>query len=179
MSLAYKFRRAERILKKMDPGDKDRLLHICRQIQDAQAALLAAAGQQMQRCLSHCEGICCRNIEIDPIISHWDLVFVISLAPQIRSQIRDSLIMEDPLYRTDCVFLENGRGPCMFPENMRPEVCVVSFCQNDRPLRREIREVKRRFFQLTWFVRWRKARAHLHTLTRAVAAARSRFDNTA
>ena len=179
MHLAYKFRKAERLLKRMEPGDRDGLLHVCRQIRDAQATLLAAAGKHMTRCIHHCQGICCRNIELDPIISHWDLVFVLTLAPQIRSRIRDCLRKEDPLYRTDCVFLTKGMGPCMFPENLRPEVCVVTFCQSERTIRREIRQVKQAFWRLSWFVRGRTTRAQLRMLTRALTAAGSRIDKTA
>ena len=179
MSLSYKFRRAERVLKQIEPGDRVGLLRVCRQIRDAQATLLASAVKQMTRCIHHCEGICCRNIELDPIISHWDLVFILTLAPHLRSRIRDCLRREDPLYRTDCVFLEKGKGPCIFPENIRPEVCVVTFCQCDRTIRREIRQVKCKFFRLAWFARLRITRAQLRGLTRAVTAACSRTDTTA
>lgn len=164
MSLAYKFRRAERILKQLAPVDQERLLDICQQISGAQTALVAAAGQQMERCIHRCEGLCCRNIELDPIISHWDLVFILTLAPQIRSWIHDCLHREDPLYRSDCIFLREGKGPCLFPENLRPEVCVATFCQNDRPIRREIRQVRRRFFHLSVFVSLCTIRAQLRNL---------------
>ena len=178
MSLAYKFRKAERLLKLMEPADRGGLLDICRQIRSAQADLSASAGQQMERCIGRCQGICCRNIELDPIISHWDLVFILTLAPDIRSRIQDCLRREDPLYRTDCIFLENGKGPCMFPENVRPEVCVTTFCQDDGPIRREIQRVKRRFFRLSWYASWRTIRAHLRALARAATAARTRFSKT-
>ncbi len=175
MSLAYKYRRAERLLQQVEPGDQNGLLRICSQIRDAQAALMAAAGPQMERCIRHCGGICCRNIELDPIISHWDLMFILTLAPDIRHRIRDCLLREDPLYRTDCVFLQGGTGPCIFPEHLRPEVCVVTFCENDRPIRPEIRRVKRSFFQLSWFVRRSTVQAQLRSMLRAVASVRSRF----
>jgi hypothetical protein len=178
MSLAYKFRKAERLLKQLASEDQNGFQQLCGQIQDAQATLLASAGQQMERCINRCEGICCRNIELDPIISHWDLVFILNCAPALRPRIRDCLLREHPLYTADCVFLDNGKGPCIFPENLRPEVCVVTFCQNDRSIRREIRRVKRTFCQLSWFVRWQTARAQLRSVARAVAAFRSRFDKT-
>ena len=176
MSLGYKFRTAERLLKQMQPGDEKGLLRICSRIRDAQALLLAAAGKQMARCIQRCEGICCRNIELDPIISHWDLVFILTLAPQMRPRIGDCLLREDPLYRTDCVFLENGKGPCIFPENVRPEVCVATFCLNDRSIRREIQQVTRTFRQLSWYVRWCTARARLRSISHAAAVACSRFN---
>jgi hypothetical protein len=178
MSLAYKFRKAERLLKQLASADQNGLQWFCSQIQDAQAALLASAGQQMARCIDQCEGICCRNIELDPIISHWDLVFILHCTPELRSRIRDCLLREDPLYTADCVFLEDGKGPCIFPENLRPEVCVVTFCQDDRPIRREIRRVKRTFRQFSWFVRRQAARSRLRHMTQAAAAFRSRFDKT-
>ncbi len=179
MSLAYKFRRAERLLKQMDPADQSSLLHICNEIREAQAALLSAAEKQMKRCIDHCAGICCRNIELDPIISHWDLVFILTLAPQIRSRARECLLKEDLLYRTDCVFLQKGKGPCIFPGTLRPEVCVTTFCQSARPIRHEIQRVKRKYKRLYWFVVWRRTRSRLRTVARAVTTVCSRFDNTA
>lgn len=178
MSLAYKFRKAERLLRGLNAGDRGDLQMICHRIRDAQAALKTGAGQQMDRCIRHCGGICCRNIELEPIIGHLDLIFIMALAPGMRSRIRDCLIREDPLFRTDCIFLEGGQGPCIFPENVRPEVCVVTFCQYDRPIRREIRQVKRTFFQLSWFVMSCTARAHLRPLTQAVTAVRALFGKT-
>ena len=179
MSLAYKFRRAERILQQMNTADRNATLRICNEIREAQAALLAVAEKQMKRCIDRCEGICCRNIELDPIISHWDLVFILALAPQIRSRAHDCLQKEDPLYRTDCVFLDGGKGPCVFPTALRPEVCVTTFCENDRPIRREIQRVKRRFAQLCRFVHWSRIRTHVRPLTRAAAAVCARFGKPA
>ena len=178
MSLKTKFRKAERLRKQVQSEDPDGLRRICGQIRNAQAALLASARQQMERCLARCGGICCRNIELDPIISHWDLMLILSLAPQIRSRMRECLRREDPLYRTDCVFLEDGIGPCIFPEHLRPEVCVTTFCRNERPIRSEIRRVQRKFFQLSWFVRWCRVRAKLRAMQRAVAAVCPRFNKT-
>ena len=171
MSLGYKYRKADRLLKEMTSGDRLELNRICRRIRDAQAILLAAAGDQMERCIHRCEGICCRNIELDPIISHWDLVYILALAPQIRPHIRDCLLNEDPLYRTDCIFLADGKGPCIFPVNVRPEVCVVTFCQNDRSIRPEIQRVKRMFNRLSWFVHWRMMRRKLRKLKKTVTTA--------
>ena len=170
MSLKTKFRKAERLCEQMRSEDPNGLRRICSQIRIAQAALLASARQQMERCLSRCGGICCRNIELDPIISHWDLMLILSLAPQIRSRMCECLRREDPLFRTDCVFLTDGIGPCIFPDNLRPEVCVTTFCQNDRPIRSEIRRVKRKFFLLSCFVRWCQIRAKSRAVKRAVAA---------
>jgi len=179
MSLGYKFRKADRFLEKLGPDDQNRLRCICHEIRRAEAALLAASENLMQRCIDRCEGICCRNIEMDPIISHWDLLFILVLAPQIRSEIQNCLLKEDPLYRTDCVFLQDGIGPCIFPQTVRPEVCVTTFCENDRSIRREIRRVKRLFVRLSWFLHWRSTRTRLRTVTLAVKTVRSRFGKTA
>ena len=171
MTLAYKFRKAEGLLEKMGSGDRLELHRICRRIRDAQTALVAAAGKQMDQCIHHCEGICCRNIELDPIISHWDLVYILSLSPEIRPQVRECLLNEDPLYRTDCIFLADGKGPCIFPAYVRPEVCVATFCQNDRSIRREIQQVKKMFNRLSWFVRWRIVQTKLRKLKKPVTTA--------
>ena len=178
MSLGYKFRKAEHLLNKMNVQDLRGLVRICTEIQNAQEALLAAAGKQMERCIHRCEGICCRNIELDPIISHWDLVYILALVPELRDHASESLLKEDPLYRSDCIFLQDGKGPCIFPSTLRPEVCVTTFCENDRPIRREIRQVKRLFSKLCWFVRWRIARANLRTITQMVTTLASRLGGT-
>lgn len=172
MSLASKFRRAERLLERMDPADRKGLHRICCDVRDAQATLLAAADKQMTRCIQHCKGICCRNIELDPIISHWDLVLILTLAPQVRRRICQCLQNEDPLYTSDCVFLADGKGPCVFPASMRPEVCVTTFCENDRALRREIRQVKWLFAKVSWFVRRSTGLAVLRRVQRAATAGR-------
>lgn len=178
MSIGHSFRKADRLLKKMPPGDRDGLLPICHELREAQAGLLAAAAKPMKRCIERCAGMCCRNIELDPIISHWDLLFILALAPQTRSEIQHCLLKEDPLYRTDCIFLRGGIGPCIFPDTVRPEVCVTTFCENDRPVRREIRRVKRLFFRLAWFVRWRGVRWSLRAGCLRVFAAASRTFGT-
>ena len=172
MSLATKFRKAERLLERLDAADRKGLHRICCDIRDAQTTLLAAADKQMARCIERCKGICCRNVELDPIISHWDLMLILTLAPQVRCRIGECLQNEDPLYTSDCIFLADGKGPCVFPASMRPEVCVTTFCENDRPLRREIRQVKWLFFKLSWFVHRSSGLAVLRGVRQAAAAGR-------
>ena len=176
MSLSYKLRRAERILERMTPEDRARLKRICSEIMAAQQDLMSAADKQMQRCIDLCEGICCRNIEMDPIISHRDLVFILALAPELGSTAHGCVSKEDPLYRTDCVFLQNGKGPCVFPHGLRPEVCVTTFCVNDRPIRTEIARVKRNFIRLSWFVRCSSVRHLLRPINGMLTGAGRRFD---
>ena len=176
MSLSYKLRKAEKILAQLTPGDRAKLMQICSEIMASQKDLLAAADTQMQRCILRCEGICCRNIEMDPIISHRDLVFILALAPELGSTAHGCVSREDPLYRTDCVFLQNGKGPCVFPQALRPEVCVTTFCENTRPIRSEIARLKRSFIRLSWFVRLSRIRRLLRPISGLLTATDCRFD---
>ena len=70
------------------------------------------------------------------------------------------------MYSADCIFLQNGTGPCMFPEGVRPEVCVTTFCGNHRYVRKEISRLKRKFFKLDAFIRLRRP----HRLFRALCS---------
>jgi hypothetical protein len=49
-------------------------------------------------------------------------------------------------------FLARGRGPCIFADDLRPEVCITTFCADTTNLRCEIRDVKRGFAALGRFL---------------------------
>jgi len=157
MSLAYKYRGARKILYQMEPPERAALKAICSEIHAAERCLLQAAAEPLRRCIEGCGGLCCKNARIDNIIGTPDFIYLLTVAPQLADRIEARLPEENPLYSADCIFLENDDGPCMFPEAARPQVCISTFCGDQRPIRREIRRLKRKFFKLDGFIRLRRA----------------------
>ncbi len=92
----------------------------------------------MTRCIQRCGGICRRNLQLDLVIGHWDFVFMLASNPALKEKIEECLEKEAPFFTSDCIFLENGVGPCVFPPDARPEVCLVTFCDDTSPVKREI-----------------------------------------
>ena len=156
MSLNYQFRQAKKIIDKLDPETTNSLQKICRDIQAAEINLQKKSRDLMTRCIYKCRGICCKNVQSDLIISHWDFVFILTVNPSLENQISTCLEKENPFFSSDCLFLNEGTGPCIFPENARPEVCIVTFCDGTSKIKKEIAQVKREFFKLTWFFILRK-----------------------
>ncbi|MFO7932140.1 MAG: hypothetical protein R6U97_12125 [Desulfosalsimonas sp.] len=152
MSLGHKFRQAERILSTLAPADKKELEKVCREIRAAELELHEKSGRLMRRCVEQCRGACCRNLEVDSIVTRWDFLFILVSCPDFKENILRCLKEENLFFPADCIFLENGTGPCIFPSNVRPEVCLVSFCDDTALIRKEIRGVRRKFFALTWLV---------------------------
>jgi hypothetical protein len=159
MSLRYKFKKAEAMIQGLDAGDKTRLHVLCTEIQAAEAALLTAAEAKITKCIQGCEGLCCRNARIDDIIGLMDCVYLLTVVPELRGRIGDCLKNEDPIYSADCIFLEHGSGPCIFPFSARPEVCITTFCGRTTSINREIGTLKRKFVKLGWFMMGRRPRA--------------------
>jgi hypothetical protein len=151
--LTYQFQKAQRILAALPPGDRERVRGICEDIRTAEDGLLAAAGEKMHRCTTICRGLCCRNVQLDAVIGLWDFVYLLALNGAIAEQIAACLLKESPFFSSDCIFLENGVGPCIFPPNVRPEICITAFCTDDTPVKREIDCVKREYLRLIRFVR--------------------------
>jgi hypothetical protein len=122
--------------------------HLCRQIQDAERRLNAAAAVRLKGCLEDCRGMCCRNLQLDAVFGIPDFVFILALESQLDTRIGECTRHVNPLFTSDCPFLERGIDPCAFPPDVRPEVCITSFCRGDDALKTEIRRVKRRFWKL-------------------------------
>ena len=156
MGIAADFHQAEKIIDGLRPGDKDRLRAICESIQDAETRLLSKAAAGMDRCIASCQGLCCRNIQLEAIIGVWDLVYILSVAGEYRDRMAACLENEIPFYAADCIFLADGVGPCILPENARAEVCLTTFCSRTASIDRDIRRVKRRFYRLGWFIATRR-----------------------
>jgi hypothetical protein len=142
------FSKATRILHRFPPDSRDLLDSVCRQIQDAEKSLNTAAAIRMQGCLKQCQGMCCRNLNLEAIFGVADFAYILAAQPGFDSAIRTCLQHERPIFTSDCPFLENGTGPCIFPSDVRPEVCITSFCRGEDALRAEIRRVKKGFWRL-------------------------------
>jgi hypothetical protein len=161
MSLNYQFKQAQKIIFGLNPEDTKCLQKICREIQAAEIALQEKSKDLMTRCIKKCGGICCKNVQSDLIISHWDFVFILTLKPSLENDMLICLKNEQPFFSSDCIFLEDGSGPCIFPYDIRPEVCIVTFCDDTSPVKKEIVSVKRKFFKLTWFVLLRRIQKYI------------------
>lgn len=156
MGIRAEFAEAERFIAGLRPADEGRLCAICESIQAAETRLLARAADHMDRCISSCQGLCCRNIQLEAIIGVWDLVYILTVAGAYRDRMAACLENEIPFYAADCIFLADGVGPCILPDNARAEVCLTTFCSRTEPVERDIRRVKRRFYRLGWFIATRR-----------------------
>lgn len=84
MGLQHDFKEARRKIARLDGQERDRLLTICQAIQQAQAALSHQATPILARCMTRCQGLCCRNIRVADIVTVWDLVYILTLAPELE-----------------------------------------------------------------------------------------------
>ena len=159
MGLQYQFRKAQQTIGRLAPADRERLEEICDDIQRAEKRLRVAAEDALVRCGSACQGVCCRNIDLDAILGFPDFVYILTLKNQLADRMAACLENESALYIADCIFLENGIGPCIFPDTIMPEVCITTFCTTETPAKEEIRSLKWKFFQLGWFLGTLKIRA--------------------
>ncbi len=92
--------------------------------------------------------------------------------PDLDAEIEKRLKHLKCLFTADCVFLENNRGPCIFPADIRPEICITSFCTETPNASRQIGAVKWNFQKLAWFVRMRRTRDFFQGQAIAVKSAR-------
>ncbi len=158
MSLSPRFHEALRILDALTEKERLSLAGLSRNIRCSEAGLTAAAAPLLHRCTTVCKGLCCRNIVPDTLIDTTDFIFALSLDRALEKVIPVHLEKENAFYGTDCIFLEAGIGPCIFPAHLRPLVCITAFCGNDHGIRKEIARVKWAFFRLEGFIRVAKVR---------------------
>lgn len=156
MSLSYCYRKAARILPRLHPDSRDALNALCRKIQAAERRLNEAAARRLKGCLEECRGLCCRNLQLDAVFGVPDFVYILATEPALDAAVARCLRKESPIFTSDCPFLENGVGPCIFPPDVRPEVCITSFCRGDEALKPEIRRVKTCFWKLGVLVNTRR-----------------------
>lgn len=156
MSLTYCSKKAAGILRRLPAGSRDALAVLCRRINDAERKLNAAAALRLRGCLENCRGLCCRNLQLDAVFGIPDFVYLLSMAPSLEPIIAECLRLEDLFFTSNCPFLTRGVGPCLFPPDARPEVCITSFCRGGETLKAEIRRVKIGFWKLGVFLHFRK-----------------------
>lgn len=171
MSLGYYFRKAVKTIDQLTPSDLADLCRRCREIQVAEEKLLAGGQSAFRRCYSGCEGLCCRNVAIDEIIGFSDFIYLLALAGHLRESMAICLEYENRLFASDCIFLSNGKGPCIFPPAVRPEVCITTFCNDVAPVKQEIRKVKFLFMKLNLYIFLLRAKTliyRINSLLRAV-----------
>ena len=164
MGLQYQFRKAQETISRLAPADRRRLEKICADIQQAEKRLRVAAEDALVRCQTACQGVCCRNIDLDAVLGLPDFVYILTLENRLADRMADCLKNESSLYIADCIFLENGTGPCIFPGSVMPEVCITTFCTTETPAQEEIKQLKWKFFQLGWFLGTLKIRAFIRYL---------------
>lgn len=167
MSLKHSLNAADRIVRRLHPALRADLDACCRGIRRAEERLNAAAETALTRCLGACRGICCRNLQLDAVIAREDFVYILAAQPALRERMQDCLSREEPLFTADCVFLEGGTGPCIFPPHLRPEVCITSFCRSEPDMDAECAEVRRSFRRLGCLVSFRKVLTAYRWLGRA------------
>jgi len=157
MSLLHSYHQSAKIVRQWPSGRRLLLAQLCQRIQDSERKLNAAAALRLEGCLKECEGLCCRNLQLDAVFGIPDFVYILASTPALDAEIEGCIRHEDPFFTSNCLFLERGVGPCIFPPDLRPEVCITSFCRGDDAIKAEIRRVKIDFWKLGVFVRFRKA----------------------
>lgn len=157
MSLRYSFKSARNRIARLDAQERRVLQAICRDIHRAQKRLSVKAEPILDRCISDCRGLCCRNLHPSDIITEWDLVFILAAAPQLESAMADGIAREG-FFPADCIFLADGVGPCLFPDHLRPERCIISFCRVEPAIEVEIGRVMGGFSRLIRFFMFRPLR---------------------
>ena len=142
MGVNYNFKKAEKIISELSPDDLITLEKICREIQAAENALIRKAEENLVNCLDKCEGLCCRNILPYEIISIYDFIYILTVQNSMHAEISKCLENEDTFFPADCIFLADGKGPCIFPPNARAAICITTFCNDEAPIKKEICQTK-------------------------------------
>ena len=172
MSLSRKYQRALSLLDTLERNEVDALSHICRSIEQAQRELLVSAAPFMVDCAQRCRGLCCRNISPDDVIDLFDLQCLLIRRPGLEGEIERRAAAYS-LFSGPCVFLKGGKGPCIFPGDLKPRVCVTTFCQDDTALKAQIHAVESAFGQLYRFWRYRWMPAWLRKWMPTIRSQRS------
>ena len=76
MALGPLFKRARKTLRHLSPEDKCALDGLCDRIQEAEANFHTSAADAFEKCRTTCEGICCRNVELNAVLDSYNTVFV-------------------------------------------------------------------------------------------------------
>jgi len=167
MSLSYDFKKAIKTLHSLPPDELKSLESICGEIREAQDNLTISASELLKKCANSCKGLCCRNIYPDTIINYWDFLFILTLDTSYTELIRKCL-KNETLFSSDCIFLENGKGPCIFPAGIKPKICIMTFCGDILSIKKELRLVGSKFNKLARFFYLRKPRALKNFLIKCI-----------
>jgi hypothetical protein len=150
--LRYHFNKAKKFLACISPHEKETIKNRCKAIQVAEKQLQTVGIPAFYRCYNGCEGLCCRNLDVDAIIGIGDFIYLLTVNKELEESISAYLEQEKSFFTADCVFLINGKGPCFFPETSRPEVCITTFCFDAKSVKNEIRRVKFEFMKLNIYI---------------------------
>ncbi len=151
MGLAATVDRAARIVDSFGGQHRQRLSVLCDGIQAAQRDLVRHARSLFDECTGRCQGMCCRNIQIDEIITRLDFLYILTADPQVRAPVA-MLSRQQNLFSADCIFLRNGSGPCLFKSDIKPEMCIATFCGDVQPIRMHLKRLRAEFGRLHRFV---------------------------
>ena len=155
MQILYAIEKAGRLIDRMTGPQRQALLAICGEIQVAQQRLNHAAKPYFLHCIRQCEGICCKNIHINEIVNILDFIYILTLAPDLQPVLKQ-LATKEGLFSADCFFLQDGVGPCVFPPDIKPERCILTFCSDTTPINRDIKWVRSRFSRLSRYTTLRR-----------------------
>lgn len=155
MELEKKIQKAQSIRDSFIGVEHTRLMNLCFQIQKAQDALNREARDFFKDCMERCQGICCRNICINDVVTLLDLIYILSLDKAVAAQIH-KCAQAETLFTADCLFLQDGAGPCIFAANIKPERCIITFCTDTQPIKREIKTVRSKFSKLMYYTMIRR-----------------------
>jgi hypothetical protein len=152
MEFQKKIQKAQVIIDSFSGEDRTRLLDICNEIKRAQDDLNREAKDYFNDCMQRCQGICCRNIGINDVVTLLDLIYILAINKKITARVH-TCAQAETLFPADCLFLQNGQGPCLFSANSKPERCIITFCGEVRPIRKEIRAVRSKFNKLSRYTK--------------------------
>jgi hypothetical protein len=157
MALRLKFSKSRKILTGLSLGEQKAIGRICEDIREAERTLVSESSPLLSRCLDTCQGLCCRNLDLDSVINLYDLIYIQTVEPGLKKTMLNCLEGES-LFTQNCIFLKNEKGPCIFPFDCRPEKCLTTFCVDDRLVGSQIRSLAQGFVRLYRFVRFRHVR---------------------
>ncbi len=154
MVLLSRYNQAAALLAGLDACRRRKLEAACRRIQKVQQEILRQGAVYLEHCGRVCKGLCCRNLNVAEIVSFYDFVLVLVSCPSLADLIAQRARAARKSHSADCVFLKDGRGPCLFPPDLKPERCVTSFCFHTGKIRRELSWLRRSFTRLVWLIWW-------------------------
>ena len=154
MGTGYLFEKAVKISQNLSSPENAMIKNLCRAIQKSQEELLFAAHDAMFNCIRQCKGICCQSLDIDSIFSLWDFIFILMLRPDLKDEMQKRLDAHTSLYLSPCPFLIDGRGPCIFPDGIKAQICVITFCSNDEKIKKPVKKVNLNFYKLCWQIQY-------------------------